>query len=125
LGLISLHEKGFIHQDIKPDNILIDGEGHCVISDFGLSTVTDAGTGLYMARQRPPGGTPEYMAPEVAPDYNGGRFRPTTDKKIVYWDNGVDYYSLGATIFCLQTGEVRIFIWPSFYERSLTSDISL
>jgi hypothetical protein len=49
------------------------------------------------------------MAPEVAPDYNGGKFRPTTDKKIVYWDNGVDYYGLGATIFHLQTGEVRIF----------------
>jgi serine/threonine protein kinase len=83
---------------------LIDGEGHCVITDFGLSSIADEQTGLSMARQKPPGGTLEYMAPEIVLE-GGGKFPP--GMKMVYWDFGVDYWSLGATIFHLQTGEVR------------------
>jgi serine/threonine protein kinase len=115
LGLTSLHERGIIHQDIKPDNILIDGEGHCVIADFGLSTLADTRTGLSMSRQRPPGGTPEYMAPEIAPECDG---RPS--EKMAYWDHSADYWSLGATIFHLQTGEVRIIRSSSFVRHLLS-----
>lgn len=38
LAIEAIHKLGFIHRDIKPDNILIDKEGHIKISDFGLST---------------------------------------------------------------------------------------
>lgn len=38
LAIESVHKLGFIHRDIKPDNILIDREGHIKLSDFGLST---------------------------------------------------------------------------------------
>uniref|UniRef100_UPI000EF49492 serine/threonine-protein kinase 38-like n=1 Tax=Ciona intestinalis TaxID=7719 RepID=UPI000EF49492 len=38
LAINSIHELGFIHRDIKPDNLLIDARGHIKLSDFGLCT---------------------------------------------------------------------------------------
>jgi serine/threonine-protein kinase len=79
-GLAAVHEAGFIHRDIKPDNLLVGADGRVRLGDFGL--VVSAGAGedggagplaLAGTRRRSTRltdtsalmGTPRYMAPEV------------------------------------------------------------
>lgn len=37
LALEELHQQRYIHRDVKPENILVDSEGYCILSDFGIS----------------------------------------------------------------------------------------
>lgn len=63
-GLAYLHEKDVIHQDIKPDNILVDTEGNYLITDFGISTRARSTLRKSVIGGNTSGGTTAYMGPE-------------------------------------------------------------
>jgi citron Rho-interacting kinase len=62
LSVHSLHLMGYVHRDIKPDNVLIDSCGHLKFADFGSAAKLTA-AGVVMSKM--PVGTPDYIAPEV------------------------------------------------------------
>lgn len=77
-----VHRQKIFHRDLKPANILIDREGKCWITDFGLAKVRDAG--LTVSRSGMVVGTPRFMAPE--------QMRGLADRRS-------DIFSLGRTLY--------------------------
>jgi serine/threonine-protein kinase len=58
-GLTAAHDRGVIHRDLKPQNIMVNKRGEIVIMDFGLAAISDQLSGAEVRN-----GTPAYMAPE-------------------------------------------------------------
>jgi TolB-like protein/tRNA A-37 threonylcarbamoyl transferase component Bud32/TPR repeat protein len=84
------HNQGILHRDLKPGNILLDGRGEPLVSDFGLAKCLDAHSDL--TRTLTTFGTPGYIAPEQA-ESAASDLTPAAD-----------VYSLGAILFYLLTG---------------------
>jgi serine/threonine protein kinase/tetratricopeptide (TPR) repeat protein len=87
------HQLGIVHRDVKPANLIVDGQGKLWVTDFGLArTVADAG--LTMTGDLV--GTLRYMSPEQALARHG------------LMDHRTDVYSLGATLYELLTGRPAV-----------------
>ena len=83
------HRHGVVHRDIKPGNILIDDEGWCVVTDFGIAKVAES-EGLTTSGMMV--GTPAYMSPEqcLANEISGAS----------------DQYALGVVAYEMLTGRL-------------------
>jgi serine/threonine protein kinase len=88
-ALEKLHQAGILHRDLKPGNILIDGQGRPLLSDFGLAVCVESGSTLTHSEMVV--GTLDYMAPEQ-------RHRLDVDER-------ADQYSLAAVTYEMLTGD--------------------
>jgi serine/threonine-protein kinase len=87
-GLDALHGKGVLHRDVKPSNVLLDGEGTAALADFGLARSSDS-TRLTADGQLL--GTPHYLAPELIEGQEATRQS--------------DVYALGCVLYECLAGE--------------------
>lgn len=86
-ALVAAHQTGLVHRDVKPDNVVLAGDGTACLIDFGLATRVSE------EREEPAAGTLAYSAPEQS----GVLHRPV--------DGRADLYALGAVLFECATGE--------------------
>src|SRR3954454_13053022 len=85
------HQRGVLHRDVKPENMMFSGKGDLKVTDFGIAKVV-GGAATVATRQGDVLGTPAYMAPEQA---QGGELSPATD-----------IYAVGTVLYELLSGRL-------------------
>merc|ERR1719421_2383607 len=88
LGLEYLHTQNILYRDLKPENCLLDAEGHIRLTDFGLSKDNLTHSALFTSFV----GTAGYLSPEMVARQGHGF--------------PLDYYCLGCLLYCLLTGSL-------------------
>jgi len=93
-ALAFAHERGVVHRDIKPDNILINREdGRVMVTDFGIARAVTDGADARLTATGMAIGTPAYMSPEQS----------MGEREV---DGRSDLYSLGVVAYQMLTGEL-------------------
>jgi len=111
LGLEYLHKRGVIYRDLKPENLLLNYQGHVIITDFGLSK---EGLNDAASTTKTFCGTPEYLAPEII--------------KGEEYSKAVDWWSLGTLIFEMINGLPPFYVNDNpelMYEKILYAPLSI
>jgi eukaryotic-like serine/threonine-protein kinase len=91
-ALACAHSQGIVHRDIKPGNILLSGQDHPLVTDFGIAHTADQNTVDRLTETGMIVGTPAYMSPEQA---TGER----------HLDARTDIYALGCVLYEMLAGE--------------------
>ncbi|MCB9682921.1 MAG: protein kinase [Alphaproteobacteria bacterium] len=102
------HGKGVIHRDIKPHNIMVDRDGVCRLTDFGIARAGDADVNL--TKTGAVMGTWGYMAPEQR-----------TDAKHV--DARADVYAIAATLYSLLTDKTPMDLFAADHDASMLAGV--
>ncbi|VEL14016.1 unnamed protein product, partial [Protopolystoma xenopodis] len=89
-ALIWLHDLGLVHQDIKPDNVLLQADGHILLADLGLACIPGRGAAC--------SGTIVSSSPHLPPEITSARSK-SRGRRLVW--HAADWYSLGVLFYRL------------------------